>query len=170
MVFSMNMQAGELNVLGKDTIKNCEAGRAIWRKESFDKLMVVGGIFCLKSIQTIPISTLMAKWFEDQGIKKDQILTEEESKDTWGNIENALKILPKDSDITAVSQWQHMMRVVLIFKLGYGINVRTHAAMFFPGFKRFIMEWAYLALTIFDPRGASWFAKVNRTRRSQEAN
>lgn len=145
-------------------------GLALWKEGRFDVILVTGGIFLPRTIQTRPAAELMADWLFAQGVPSDRVMIENKALNTWDNISGGLRLLSnrfgnEPIGITVVTQWQQAMRVWLSFALGYGKLVKVGPVSepkFLP------LEIAYFLLHLLDPRGVGPLAVRNREQRRQD--
>ncbi|MDD4607204.1 MAG: YdcF family protein [Patescibacteria group bacterium] len=156
---------------GTDTLLRCKKALELWQTGVYSKVLVTGGICSKPKIQTQPAGTLMAQWFEENGVSASDIIIEDQSLDTFENIRLSLqKILDLESDyeITVVTQQQHAMRMWITFLYGYGLLVGICPVKYKNSFKNWLREWGYLLYHLYDRKGTKFLAKKNRDSRRQK--
>ena len=109
-----------------DTLRRCKKGLQIWKEGNHDKLLVSGGIFNPRAIQTKPAGKLMADWFISHGVKEKDLIIEDRSLDTFQNVKFAVELLKdyKNPEITVVTQFHHTFRFWITFFFVYGIRIK----------------------------------------------
>ena len=155
-----------------DTLLRCEAALKLWQETQFDLIIVSGGIFLPSGIQTVSAAVLMQEWFIKQGIPENKILIEDQSLDTYQNVQFTLDLLEihnlKDAELTVITQWQHARRFARTFK-SHGIKIKRHPLHYKVGFKTWLMEWMFMFIHLIDPKGKWLFGKINRKKRTQKS-
>lgn len=156
----------------KDTLIRCQHGLSLLRYDpniTFSKVVLSGGIFNSKDIQTIPASQIMANWLTKYGVLVNNQIIENQSRDTFENVLFTIEKLKEEGienpEITVVTQWQHAIRFRLCFK-AYGIKIQTHSLHYSVSLKTWIKEWLFIAYHIYDRKGTKFFARRNRKNRT----
>ncbi|MFH0856505.1 MAG: YdcF family protein [bacterium] len=151
-----------------DTLLRCEEAIKIW--EGHNQIIVTGGIFLPKEVQTKPVADLMKEWLIKNGVPAEKILTVTDAVDTFQEIEGVVeKIGGKKASINVLSHWQHLIRSFITFLFAHGILIKPYPIFYWKGGKDFIREWGYCFLHIVDPSGR-WVSKKNRERRKKAAS
>ncbi len=157
----------------RDTLIRLLQGQIHWQIGGFDLILLTGGIFNPRFVQTRPASHIMKDWLIGRGILEDFILTEDKSVDTYENIQFGLDVLGVNdllpADITVLSQWQHARRFQISFFLGYGIYVHTIPLHYDISPRTALNEWLFMACHVLDPKGKGLLAARNREMRHQQA-
>lgn len=152
----------------QDTLIRCQKGLQLWQSGNYDYLLVTGGLFNPKTVQTITAAGLMRKWFVKNGVAKEKILIEADSRDTYQNVAFSIRLLKTKKidkpEITIVSQWQHNIRIKRTFR-SYGYQVKTHNVKYPVGWKTWLMEWAFIMLHFISPKGNNYWARKNQEKR-----
>lgn len=143
----------------KDTMIRMREALRMWNEGRQDYLLVTGGAFTSKKIMTVPGARVMKKWFIANGVSSSQIIVEDESRDTYQNVEFSLEIIKSPLDftldsikITVVTQWQHAIRFWLTFR-AYGIRVNLEKLHYPMGIVGIAREYILIAITALDPKG-----------------
>lgn len=157
----------------KDTLIRLMHGLAEWQSRQYDLILVTGGVFNPRFVQTRPAGQLMKDWLVAMGIREDIILTENKSLDTFENVKYGIEVLQDNNawpaDITVVTQWQHAVRFATTFLLGYKIKIRLCPAHYPISTKTALNEYFFMAYHLFDPKGNGLLAKHNRALRREAA-
>ena len=160
-----------LNQLDVDTQKRLEAGLALWKKEPDQMIVVSGGLFRSSRVQTRPAADLMADWLEKRGVPRTWILREKISLDTYENVKLTLKACSEKNiaikRVLIVSQFPHVIRAWIVFRLGYGVPSHCHLLWSRLSLWTLFQELFFVLHHVFDWRGASVFAARNRAQRAK---
>lgn len=164
----------EHNVLTPtDTLLRCEEGLKLWRSGDYDYILVTGGLFNPKHVQSIPAGMLMRGWFIARGVDPNKVIEETRSLDTFENIKFGLEELRKrgipDRDITVVTQWQHAWRFAITFRRAYGIKVKRVPLEYAMSWKSWLIEFVLIAYHAYDRYGTKHVAQKNRDDRRKDA-
>lgn len=160
--------------LGDGTIKRLEKGFLEFFLRGCDYILLTGGWFTEN--QTSSAAEKMKNWFlekqkiEKQEIPEEKIFLEEQSRDTYENIHNSLKLLREkkleNSTLFLVSEKCHLRRIKIILrkhkKVGIPIPVK------YLSLKEEIKEFFLLLYTYLDPRGKFFLALKNKKDRTFE--
>ena len=159
-----------------NTLPRCERGLELFRSGRYDLILVTGGCFLPRHLQTEAAGSLMYRWFVEHGIRADQIVSETKSLDTFQNISMGMTALMAiDSgdqsswQITVVTQWQHAWRFWISFKAMYGLTIKRESLYYPMGFKRWLKEFALIAYHLYDKKGVGAIAQHNRNQRQRAA-
>lgn len=158
---------------GTETKTRLEAALYYWAGGDYDYIAVTGGVYLSPEVQKTPSGELMARWLEEHGVSPDRILIETTSRDTFENVSGFLDLCHKDErtvgralDITVITHWQHVRRFWLTFR-AWKIKIHTIPLDYPIGVVRWVMEYVFLLVHLFDPRGTGWLASKNRRNRTQ---
>lgn len=168
-----------LNRLSRRTWLRCQQALQLWQNGQYDYLVVTGGVFLPKNIQTDPAGLLMARWFHEMGVDAERIIIEQHSRDTYENITSSVaeirNLLGRRCDaegleITIVTQWQHARRFEISFRKMYPeIKIKTISVNYPMSLFETLKEYLFIAIHHVDPRGNGPFGWLNRQRRSRAA-
>jgi len=142
----------------KDTMVRMREALKRWQEGGWDYLLVTGGAFTSKKIMTIPGSRVMAQWFLAKAVPSDRLIVEDQSRDTYQNVEFSLATVkacgfsPDQVEITVVTHWQHAIRFWLTFR-SYGISANLIKLHYPVGIIGSIREYVYISLHALDPKG-----------------
>ncbi len=158
------------DVLSDTSIQRLEKGLGVWHGGGYSRIVVTGGIFLPRTIQTRPIAYIMRDWLLDHGIPRDVILVEEFSVDTYENIRFVDALLLKEYGsmpkgiITLVSHTMHVKRAYMSAReLGWRVTMAPVRSS--VGIMQSIKERAMRVMHHKDPLGYNRFSRWNRARR-----
>lgn len=154
---------------GTTTEYRLQRGLELWRTGTFDRIVVMGGVYLPSWRQTRPSAELMYEWLVEHGVHSMYIIVEARSRDTYENISLALELLPLHDphlEITVVSHWQHTLRIAVTFWRAHRLKVRIIPLWYWVSFKTFCVEWVGLFVHLFDKTGTSWFSRYNKRSRT----
>jgi len=142
------------------TMSNCMATiQELFKMSETGKIIIfpVGGIFQPENVQKTPISILMEKFIKRNIETTIKFLYEEESLDTWQNIENFdAKIKQENIDVSTVYVFAdkfHSKRVEILLKY-YGYkNIVIPKSHIELSLKEKIKEIFFIIATFIDPSG-----------------
>lgn len=157
---------------GTRTLIRCENALIAWNSGKYDLLLVCGGKTHSPEFESRPAAVTMAEWFLDHGISAADIVIEDQSLDTYQNIEYSLRILtglPGKHTITVISQWQHTLRFVITGLLAHTIWIRR-IGLHYPEPNGFMLKsWVLLLYHFYDWKGTKAPAIANRDQRRKAA-
>lgn len=168
----------ERDLFTLNTMARLEEALFLWRTGEFDLMVLSGGEFLPRNIQTRPAAVLMGKWIVSQwmGPKKDQVIMETESLDTYENVIFAVrKILRREIalsrvELTVCTEYFHAQRIATTFRCCYSLNVAIHAVKQPDmGFVAYLKEFFLNLLHWWDPEGVSFIPRKNREARREAA-
>jgi hypothetical protein len=156
-------------------LERLEKGMWLWRQGSYDIMVLSGGVaryrYSFNPNQTY--SERMYEWIMSQpGHPEEyQVIRENNSRDTYENIELSLKALQERGQVehvTVVTQWQHGFRFASTFKRAHGIkNVRIERTSYKLPLKSWLLEWVFMFAHFVDPKGMWFLGPLNRWIRSR---
>lgn len=150
-----------VNQLDGETIRRCETALEKYHrlKESNGpcKLMVMGGFFHSRDVQTTPAAVLLKRWFVAKGVLEEDIVGETRSVDTFENIWNGLDTFARvygadvlvQARILVVSEAHHVRRIRWTLRMGYGLRSEAAAHSQDLRGKDALREWAYYIVHLF---------------------
>lgn len=113
------------SMLIKERVKSATLA---YQNKRITKVIFTGGINGISNEEKdkIPEAKKMKELAIQKGIKECDIITEEESNNTFENIENTMKLLEKEniSEITLITSEFHLKRCMAIMKKKYP-NIKT---------------------------------------------
>ena len=159
-----------IDKLGRESLKRCVVGLKLWNTGRYEKILVTGGVFQAPLTQRYPAATIMKTWLTKHGVDPHRIIEETKSVDTFENVELGFGLLPKGNklEITAVSNWQHCLRIWVISRHGYETNIKIYPIWSWRPWKEFLKEWTKLFYSLLDPKGKSWFIENRRKKREKQ--
>ncbi len=155
-----------------DTLLRIERGVKIFysRPAYWDKILVSGGIFLPSEIQSISAAKLMATELIKRGISSKRIILEENSLDTFQNVEFSILKCAEvgiNPEITVVTQWQHAIRFWICFR-GYKLKIYLKPISYRVPIITWLKEWFFIIYHVYDRRGVRPLALKNRRERRQK--
>jgi hypothetical protein len=153
---------------GTETETRLVRGLEEWRASPYDKIVVMGGIYLPPTVQRTASAFLMRDWLIERGVPIHDIIPEDSSRDTFENIDFALAIIEADidTDITVVSEWQHVLRFWVTMTKDYLIVPRLIGVWKDKGVLEILKEVGFLTVHILSFRGydpLSWWGRRGRT-------
>lgn len=157
------------NSIGPRTKIRLEKGLEIFERLSLDHkrvyVLVTGGLF--EEGQTRPAAQSMKDWFIKRKVPLDKIITEEQSIDTYENVDYSLKILQdnnlKNASLYLVSERFHLRIIKILLKK------RQKSGIYIPvdylSLSGKIHEFFRLIYTMIDPWGKYFLATRNKQKR-----
>ncbi|MFA5946271.1 MAG: YdcF family protein [Patescibacteria group bacterium] len=157
-----------------DTLLRCQRALELWKSGKFHFLLITGGLFNPPDVQSIPAAWIMAEWFQNRGVPRDQIIVERDSLDTFQNIRFGLERLKENDivncDFTVVTQWQHAWRFWVTMWWVYGIKIERVGMHYkLPALAQ-IKEYLFILYHVWDPYGVGFLAQKNRRDRGALAS
>jgi uncharacterized SAM-binding protein YcdF (DUF218 family) len=149
---------------GTETEIRLKAGLEEWKKGAFDVIAVAGGVYLPPELQTRPSGTLMKEWLLTRGLTEHQVVAETNSRDTYENISGVVSALwgrPIER-IAVITQWQHALRFWVTFRRAHGVKAEIIPLWYSPGLSRFLKEWLFLLIHVFDATGTSPLVMKNK--------
>ncbi len=152
-----------------DTEIVCRAALELWENRLFDTLLLCGGRFLPRSVQTRPSSDLMREWFIARGVPENAILCERESLDTYDNLRYGLGVLRQNGimmpDILVCTQWQHAIRIWMTFNRAHQVDVALWPLTFSLSRVQTLWQWFCVFYHWIDRDGSGFLARWMRARR-----
>ena len=164
------------HITSMDTKIHLDNGAKLFKKDNFDYIFCVGGLYLPETFQTKPASMLMKEYLiEKYGINDKKILIEERSVDTTENVIEMIKVLDKHKiniknvEIKVVSYFLHNIRVGRILK-HFGAKKVDYFNLYYRiPVKLFFIEVLSIVLNFFDPEGKSPISmKEKATRKNRK--
>lgn len=159
-----------VNQPSERTLCRLERGLRHWQKGEHELIIVCGGIFKPKSVQTIAAGIVMQQWLMNNGVPEEKIIVESLSLDTYENIRFADMLLkyagytPNEIELTIITQWQHACRAAWTAK-SYGYHTNIFPTEYNLSAKEMLVEYCYMGIHYIDRKGKGLFfilALLNR--------
>lgn len=121
-------------------------GIKLYRKNRFSKIIMSGG---QGSDEMISEAQAMANYAVEMGVRKEDIILEDQSTNTEENILFSANLIPKDSKIAIVTNHYHLFRALLFAKklgvscIGYGARTKFYFSL--NAFIREFIGYIYLS-------------------------
>jgi len=157
-----------------DTKIRCDEGAKLFKEGGKDIIFCTGGIFLPSYLQTKPASRLMKEYLVSQHrIPHERIGIEEESLDSWQNVEIMKKVLEDrgvkidEAEISIVSHWLHTIRLKRILRYQGFRKIKRFGLRYPVGWRMWVSEFLNNILTLIDPAGRSERVQKEREKRKQ---
>jgi hypothetical protein len=157
------------------TLERCQEALRVWQSGHYDYMLLSGGIFRPRRVQSVSAAKLMANWVLSQSLqpRPHQLLLEEQSRDTYENAYLSIELLRKQkllhhiTGITIVSELHHARRLRTTLVQGYNLtNIDIHPTHSKLSWHALMLEWLYELLHAIDPIGNNILAQMNRRSRT----
>jgi hypothetical protein len=156
-----------------DTLRRLEAGLEAWNSGRFHYILVCGGFYLPIAIQTRAAADIMADWLIAHGVRREAILIEDRSVDSFENIAFGLGELHvrqiRLTTITVCSQWQHALRICITlwkrFWLNDEISIKMRGLHYAIPLQAWLSEWFMILYHLCTKHEEGWLARKNRARR-----
>lgn len=166
----------ERDLFTQNTMARLEEALKLWRNGDFDFMVLSGGRFLPKNVQTRSASVLMAEWMTGQwmGPGKKQVILEAESLDTYQNVIFTMrKLVRREIDLSRVeltvcTEYFHARRIATTFWYSFGLKVAIHAVRQPDmGLVAYLKEIFLNLLHWWDPEGVGLIPRKNREARRE---
>jgi len=159
----------EKDTLGPQTVARCFMAFRHAQHTECAFIIVSGGIYQPKEIQTLPAATIMKLYLNSLGVPDCSILTETKSRDIFESIAFTQALIRekklKNVKITVVTNWQHAIRFWISFLFGYGKLVKIKTLNYKMSFKENLHESLFFFVHLFGPKSGGIWGKINRRKR-----
>lgn len=154
------------NIVNTITEQRLLKGLMLFKGGEYDKIIITGGIYYPKSIQTIPAGDLMAAYLDDYGINPDSIICENEALDGYDKIFYPMELINEDINpkITVVTDWLNAIKFRITFYRVYNMKIDVAPVDYPIGLKNFILECCRILYRLIDKKGVYYLAVKNRQK------
>jgi hypothetical protein len=145
----------------------------IWDPEKYDRLLLSGGCFLPRHIQTQPWCEIAGAYCFVEGVSLHRVMYEARSFDTFDNLRCTLELLEAsrihDFELTICTYPTHGYRIALTALYAHNIRVRIEPVLLDLTLRERFMQWLYVLYHIFDVKGTGIIAHRVRQRRVDNA-